>query len=626
MRGTPLSRILVATLAVASLVAPVRADDTLVGTLSGQVLGADDPLSTVLVYAYQTAELKMERAITDHEGHFAFDRLPAGLYKIVAFKPGFVPAVVMLNRAGAELQQYVQLQLSEEVYSSSAEAEQDFWSVRAKIPGDVLRDLAAAGSQDLVATTPAATSGHRYETGFLAQSGMRQIASQGDAQVTGAQMDVSGSFRHYRIGMTGDFSQLSAFSGNVNDNLEGAARSVAFNVSQEATGNLNVLVLDNFLRGTGRHEVALQTQHLEWTGRIGAAKTAFAAQRLDENHFYQRGAILPGTAPIASRSWSMEGSYETEVSDRMSLQSRIRYFSRDSDFLRTDRITDSSPLDRIEMYGGGGFEATPSMVVEYGVYSTSTNGSLSLAPSGQMVLQMGPRWQATTAASYRVQDSNRTYNSTDFLVRPYSADRPCEHLEQQCFQVGISRLWDDQQKVSLSVVQRTYGETMRLYFNQNFFDNPESLYLVPGDSVPELQLEIERRLTPTITSRLETSLASGGGGLVRGAQRRAFENQVRYLVTSLDTHFARTSTGVFVAFHRLEQELNPLTPRRRASPEVGYERLQLLLTQDIGILHSLADNLAVQLDMEVSRGSGTSEYSDPDEILKRVMGAVAMKF
>lgn len=626
MRGVSLIRVLAVTLAVVSLALPARADDSVLGTLSGQVLGSNDPLETVLVYAYQTAELKMQRVVTDRDGHFAFDSLPAGIYKIVAIKPGFLPAVVILNRAGAELQQYIQLQLSEELYGSAEEAEEDFWTVREQVPGDVLRDIASATGQDPLSATPIEAPQRRFETEFMAQSGVRQIASQGDAQVTGAKMDLEGSIQQFRVGLMGDFTQLSAFSGNSNNNLDGAARTVAVNIRRTNAGSLDLLVLDNFLRGGG-DDVELRTQRVEWSGKVGrTGQTGFAAQRLDEDRFYQRGAILPGATPIASHSTSMEGSYETAVSDRVSLESWVSYLNRDSDYLVRSHVAESSPLNRMEAYGGGDYKATPAMVVEYGIYSTLTNGSLSLAPRGQVVLQMGPRWEATTTASFRVHDDSRLYSSADFLVRPYAADRPCANLEQQCYQVALSRLWGESQTLSFGAVNRTYGETMRLYFNRNFFDNPESLYLVPGDSLPEVQVEFQRRLSPGVTSRLETSYASGGGGLIRGGKRRTFENRVSYLVTSIDTHFDRTSTGVFVAFHRLEQQLTPVTRRRRASPHVEYERLQLLLTQDIGILRNLADNLAVQLDMEVSRGSGTSDYSNPDEILKRVMGAVAMKF
>ena len=59
----------------------------------GRVVGDLQPLSAVRVYAYQLADLSLKRVVTDADGSFRFPELPAGLYKIIAHKSGFVPAV-----------------------------------------------------------------------------------------------------------------------------------------------------------------------------------------------------------------------------------------------------------------------------------------------------------------------------------------------------------------------------------------------------------------------------------------------------------------------------------------------------------------------------------------------------
>ncbi len=124
-------------------------------------------------------------------------------------------------------------------------------------------------------------------------------------------------------------------------------------------------------------------------------------------------------------------------------------------------------------------------------------------------------------------------------------------------------------------------------------------------------------------------MASGGGGVLRTVDKKAYENQVRFLVTSIDTQFQQTSTGVFIAFHHLAQELQPTGRRagRRSTDQLEIDRLQLMLTQDLGILESIASDLAVLLNMEVSRGSTPdgSPYAD-EELRKRVMGGLSVSF
>ena len=68
------------------------------------------------------------------------------------------------------------------------------------------------------------------------------------------------------------------------------------------------------------------------------------------------------------------------------------------------------------------------------------------------------------------------------------------------------------------------------------------------------------------------------------------------------------------------------------SPTVGVrqvDRLQLMLSQDLRILHSLVADWAVHLNMELSRGLATQTAAAPEDlnaIRKRVTGGVSYKF
>jgi hypothetical protein len=101
---------------------------------------------------------------------------------------------------------------------------------------------------------------------------------------------------------------------------------------------------------------------------------------------------------------------------------------------------------------------------------------------------------------------------------------------------------------------------------------------------------------------------------------------VQYLVTSIDTRFQATSTGVFLAFHHLSQELDPLSPGAAAASQIDMERLQLMLSQDLNILMNLVGDWTVQLNMELSRGSSPLASSSNDEVRKRFLGGIAVKF
>jgi len=65
--------------------------------VGGRVLGQASPLAAAGVYAYQLVDRSFHKVMTDGQGNFLFQDLPAGLYQIIANKPGFTPVVVMLS-------------------------------------------------------------------------------------------------------------------------------------------------------------------------------------------------------------------------------------------------------------------------------------------------------------------------------------------------------------------------------------------------------------------------------------------------------------------------------------------------------------------------------------------------
>ena len=204
----------------------------------------------------------------------------------------------------------------------------------------------------------------------------------------------------------------------------------------------------------------------------------------------------------------------------------------------------------------------------------------------------------------------------------------CEQGEEVCYRVFVARDGKGG-KLSVGATHREFAETLRLYFDRDFYNFFESIYLVDGDALPELTFEMERQLSPGILARLESNLAVGGGGVLLNAAQVPYENDVRYLVTSIDTQFERTSTGLFLSFHHLAQNLSPVERiDQRQDNSQALERVQVMITQNLDFLKRLASDLALQLNMEFSRGSLPSgrQYDDPDRLRRRVTGGVAVKF
>jgi hypothetical protein len=364
---------------------------------------------------------------------------------------------------------------------------------------------------------------------------------------------------------------------------------------------------------------------VSWSQGVGEnGRSDFAAQYTTENNYHRHGEIDPLIIPESSRTLRLEGAFTTSLGERTTLQTGARYRERRFVLSSASRPEDQPVQDDLDLFSRGSVQVRPAVLVEYGLYSTLADGSLALTPQGGIVFQLGSEWQARLTGSVRAYEDVQP--APDFLPTLFGADDLCEQVSESCYQLLLSRgTREDDRSLSLGAVHRTIGETVRLYFSDDFFDRLESLYLVPGDSLPEMRFQWSQRLAPSVLTTLQSSVASGGGGTFVGADRRPYKNDVRYVVTSLDTHFQSTSTGVFVAFHQVAQSLAPADGGGGETAEMDTERLRLRVSQDLGFLMDLATEWAVQLNMELSRGTLPSGQSD-SELRHRFLGGLAVKF
>jgi hypothetical protein len=602
--------------------------------VAGRVFGETaSPLSATGVYAYQLADLSFRKVLTDSQGNFLFQELPAGLYKIIAHKPGFSPVVVMLTRTAASTYQFLELQLARQsagAKGAKAKTGEDFWSIRARIPSDVLREIDESEAQ-LARLEPMTADEmvnlndlSRITTNFQAMTGVDQIAEAGDGQVSSGGLGIAGQFGEVQVGLRGSFQQLSPspFSQQGGASASGEANTLSLDVDGDAS-HVSLRSLSNRLTRDGGpdNSVAFEHYQVNWSQGVGQkGRSDFAAQYTEEANFHRHDAIDPLDIPAASRTWRVEGAYTTSLGEGNTLQAGLRYRERQFGLSAANRREDLPGQGSVDLFSQGGITVRPSVVVEYGLYSTLSDGSVSLTPKGGIVLQLNHNWQLEANASRRVYQ-NAPFNPTFFPSLFQEADL-CEQGSQSCYQAHFVRKTDDDNLFSLGAIDRTVGETLRLYFSDDFFDRLESLYLVPGDNLPEVRMVVNRRLSPRVLTSLQSSVAMGGGGTFVAADGKPYENKVHYVVTSLDTQFQSTATGVFVALHHLSQELEPLAGQAsRQMPPMEFDRVRLMLTQDLNILFDLANTWAVQLNMEVSRGPVES-----DEIRRRLTGGIAVKF
>lgn len=696
--------------------------------VGGRVMASASPLAAAAVYAYQLASLTLLKVETDPQGNFLFRNLPAGLYKIIASKPGFVPAVMLLTRNTARAYQSLELQLAQRGDlapgapggvrpAGTAPEEVDFWALRARIPADVLRDIDAAdlpddpesGAKSARAALPPGMAGelppgttialgspagatdtlaaNRFRTEVQAMTGVADVAELGIGQSSSGKLGIQGQLGAVQVGLSGSFWQMSSDGplpgvprGPVETTADGQSSALSLNLQAGPNSRFTVdSISDHLLPRTtaGPGEpVGLDHYGVSWSQSLGeSSRSDFAAQYTSESNYHRQSLTDPAVVPDASRTWTVNGAYTTSMGDDGSLQAGFRYSElqvglptagttgtasslsgltpmsaltapglSSSAISPTSAMSAASPASGMsispafqtaDFFSRGSSRIAPAFMVEYGLYTTLQDGSLSLAPQGGLVLQMDGGWQFKGSAIQRVYQE--TTVSPEFLPTLYNESALCEQGSKACYELSLARHSGDDDSVTLSALERIVGQTLQLYFSDVVSDRLESLYLVPGDRVPELHLVVSRRIAPQVRTSFESSIAAGGGGTFIAADGRPYQNQVRYMVTSLDTRFLSTATGVFVAFHHLTQNLGPLASLPGAFPAslasssgnantVSYDRLQLMLSQDLNFLWNIASEWAFQLNMELDRGLPPSLVSTDTALHRSILGGIAIKF
>lgn len=599
-------------------------DRSVIGTVSD----GSSPLPATGVYAYRLADLSLRKVLTDAAGSFSFGSLPSGVYKIIAHKPGFLPAMIVLTRANAAIFQQVDFDLTPEEEFDVSETS-SFWSIRERIPTDVLREITIANGAHDAATADRFSDVTRFSAEVQAVSGAGAFATAQSSSMTGGDASLEAQFGEFEVAIEGSFRALDSDTGAAHNRSIGSANGIALRLDAGDADPLNSRVsLTGHQAELGLSPVAAQQVDYErygltWAADLGGGTSQLRADFTEEANFYRDPRLRQFEIPMASSTLQLQGEYDRDLGARSSLRTGLRYSSRSS--REPTPSAWGEEHQRFELFGVAGLEFADTVVIEYGLFTTMNEGEVAFSPHGGVIVDLGDVWKASATMRKRIRQE--TDWRVGFAPLYFGSAQECSSAEDSCYRVKFTRSAANELEVAGTL--REYSDVARLYFSEDFFDQFDSVLFVPGDRLPELRFSVRQRLSPNISTRFQSSLASGGGGVLEGAEPR--RNRVEYVVTSLDTQFETSQTGLLLAFHSLQQSLEQVEGVRGSgastSPEsYDMDRLQLLITQGLGRLLGFGVNWDVLLDMQVSRGADPFQVADVDELRRRVVGGLAVRF
>lgn len=581
--------------AIAMAAGPVRSEVAMPAVLQvlGSVTDAAHPIANALVVALNLNSFDTVQTYTGPDGSFTLPALRNGVYKIIAVKHGFVPAIATVIPNGADHRVKLRLQNDKQVKFKSVNDE--VWEVRGSLPPDVLREI------DQVLTEPVHTASYdmpRFRGEAMSMTGMtsaKQAEGPAFAQTAlGVQSRIGDS---WQFGIRGD---LQRFDDPTDNQTFGQPVAESSAVSLELRSSSTDAYRVSSARSMWRYaepahlvnqdeQADLQAHNFEWQHGESRVKVRYFAH---EN--------LSRTMPFGSDVIEIAGDTPVMQTDRNGLGVSLR--------VRQESVRNSAAetLRTADLAANGSLELVPSFVLHYGMTSRLGLDRTEWAPSSGVEWKISKETALVASGSYKLVESVQsvmpamvTWTDDGQVMPTYS------------YSFGFVSRHDDSNRVSAIATVSAADAPLRMILEgtQQFWD---SIYLDSGDVRRDLRLsyrhDFGRAFAVDVTTAAGTATPRQNS---RGAEKV-------YVTGDVQSIFSPTRTTLAVSYRQIQQ------PQRTAG-EYKSSRVNLRMAQSL----YLPIDVKVLLGVELVHAENSPFLLDtliPEQTSKKYMGGLAVNF
>lgn len=596
--------------------------------ISGVVSHLEAPVASALVIFYNLGDTSLTRSRTAADGTFLLASAPVGVYDLIAYKKGFLPALVRLWHQGArEEVSAVHIQLKAKTGTSRGRgATSSVWELRDRLPADVLREITLEDAAD----SPGPFDRLRLDR--LIGGELRTVAdmSSGDTSLSRTALGVRGGLPNgWRYDLHGDYAAVSPSSGASDASTSsqtGNAAGLALDVSTSPLDRVRLTTRRHTISLHDDRAASLQTHGVSWSrGSEEGHVESVAARYVEETNLYRSTSAGTSVFPLASRTWEVKGSYARPANDSPGSSVAMSYRRREGTVgpsgVGSDGVFLLSAPDA-DLSASASVKLSSRAQVEGGVVARYLAGGYGIAPRAAARYDVGNRTYVFVRGLYRVLESGTGSGTVMPLV--VSIEENGEAVSSRGLAVGLERRIQDGIAFQVEASSLRVNEAVRAFFEGDFLTDFDSLYLFDGNVIRQYQATGSHRLSGKMSGSVALRYGTIGAGVAPQsvASYGIAANRGYFWSARAAVEVAPTRTGLAVLVRGVRQRLE--TPAALSAND--SDKIAVSVAQDLSVVGLTPFGSACKLLLAIESARSTAKERETPSTSSRLLGGVAIAF
>ncbi len=598
--------------------------------ISGVVRSVETPVSDALIIFYNLADASLTRARTATDGTFVIASAPVGVYDLIAYKKGFLPALVRLwHQASVPQLSSVSIELAAADKAARGKPAPDIWELRGRLPADVLREIGLADSEERAASGPARQ--HMNVNAKMAGE-VRTVTdvAPGDTSLSRATVGVRGGLPNgWSYLLQGDYAALSDGRGSSSPDTgttTGNSTGLALDVEPSDLDHVRVMTRHNQISFGEHGPASLQAHQVIWDrGDEHGTAESVAARYVEEAGLYSATARGTSLFPLASRTWELHAAYGRAATETPGLSVGMTYRRRESSGGPSGVSANGTffvAAPDADLSAAASVRLGPKARVEGGVVARYLAGGYGVAPRAVARYEVADGSFIFVRGLHRVAASGTSTGTV--LPRVSSIDDSNEPASRSSLAVGFEHK-DRDGAVRLQASQQRLDEVVRAFFDGDLLTDFDSVFLMSGNTVRQVDASGQHRLTEKVAGSVSLRYGSIDGA-VKPEAASAFgilDSRGRFWTARAGIEVLPSKTGVAIVLRGVRQRLaTPASSLRNES-----DKIALSLAQDLSVvgLTPFGSICRLLIGLESLRSTKLSEKDDAP-VNKRLLGGLAVSF